>query len=103
MRRFVLGWKMLGLERVGLRAHFPSVSGDEVAVVLHGLDPVVHEVLIHVVGIEQRRSPEGGEQILGDGFDERLGMPVLGEAFEARDVGLLPLGEELRRGVVIRF
>ena len=83
-----------------LRARLPAVAGDEVAVVLHRLGPVVHEVLIDVVGIEQRRGLEGGEQILGDGFDERLGMAVLGEAFEQRRVGLLPLGEELGRGVV---
>ena len=72
----------------GLRARLPAVGGDEVAVVLHGLGPVVHEVLIHVVGVEQRRGLEGGEQVLGDGFDERLGMAVLGEAFEPRGVGL---------------
>ena len=71
-----------------LRARLPAVSGDEVAIVLHGLGPVVHEVLIDVVGVEQRRGLEGGEQVLGDGFDERLGMAVLGEAFEPRGVGL---------------
>ena len=68
----------------GLRALLPAVGGDEVAVVLHGLGPVVHQVLIDVVGVEQRRGLEGGEQVLGDGLDERLGMAVLGEAFEAR-------------------
>ena len=82
------------LARLGAR--LPAVGGDEVAVVLHRLGPVVHQVLIDVVGIEQRRGLEGGEQVLGDGFDERLGMAVLGEAFEQRRVGLLPLGEELR-------
>ena len=83
-----------------LRARLPAVGGDEVAVVLHGLGPVVHEVLIDVVGIEQRRGLERGEQILGDGFDQRLGMAVLGEALEARGVGLPPLREELGRGIV---
>ena len=71
-----------------LRARLPAVGGDEVAIVLHGLGPVVHEVLIDVVGVEQRRGLEGGEQVLGDGFDQRLGMAVLGEALEARGVGL---------------
>ncbi len=84
------------------RPCFPSVSGDEIAVVLHGLRPVIHEVLIHVIGIEQGRSPEGGEHVLGDGFDEGLGMAVLREALEARDVGLLPLPEEVHNGVVER-
>ena len=39
----------------GLRALLPAVGGDQVAIVLHGLGPVVHEVLIDVVGVEQRR------------------------------------------------
>ena len=77
-----------------LRARLPAVGGDQVAVVLHGLGPVVHEVLIDVVGIEQRRGLEGGEQILGDGLDQRLGMAVLGEAREAAGRGLLPFREE---------
>ena len=86
----------------GLRACFPPCIGDEVAIVLHGLRPVVHEVLIDVVGVEQRGGLESGEQILGDGFDERLGMAVLGEAFEQRRARLLPLGEEPSGGFVER-
>jgi hypothetical protein len=78
----------------GLRARFPPSIGDEVAIVLHGLGPVLHEVLIDVIGVEQRRGLEGGEQILGDGFDERLGMAVLGEALEQRRAGLFPVSEE---------
>ena len=57
------------------------------------------QVLIDIVGIEQWRGPEGGEQILGDGFDERLRVASLGEAFEQWGVGLLPLGEKLGHGV----
>ncbi len=79
----------------GLRARLPPGIGDEVAIVLHGLGPVVHEVLIDIVGVEQRRGLEGGEQVFGDGFDERLGMAVLGEALEQRDGGGLPFREEL--------
>ena len=56
----------------------PSGIGDEVAVVLHDFSPVVHEVLIDIVGIQQRRGLEGGQQVLGDGFDERLRVAVLG-------------------------
>ena len=51
-------------------------------------------MLIDIVGVEQRRGLEGGQQILGDGFDERLGMAVLGEALKQRDGGLLPFREE---------
>ena len=46
----------------GQRRRLPPGIGDEVAIVLHGLGPVVHEVLIHIVGVEQRRGLEGGEQ-----------------------------------------
>ena len=48
-------------------------------------------MLIDVVGVEQRRGLEGGEQVLGDGFDERLGMAVLVEAFEHAADGRPPL------------
>ena len=72
----------------------PPRIGDQVAIVLHGLRPVVHEVLIDVVGIEERGGLEGGEEVFGDVGDERLGVAVLGEAFEQGDGGGLPLGEE---------
>ena len=45
-----------------LRALHPAVGGDQVGVVLHRLGPVVHQVLIDVVGVDQRRWPECGEQ-----------------------------------------
>ena len=78
-----------------LSASDPPGIGDEVAIVLHGLGPVVHEVLIDVVGVQQRRGLEGGEQVPGDACDERLGMAVLGETLELRDGGGLPFREEL--------
>src|SRR2546423_9074212 len=56
-----------------LRRLTPTITGDEVAIVLHSLSPVVHEVLIYVVPIKQWRIPEGGEQILGNGFYKHFG------------------------------
>ena len=47
------------------------------------------------MGIEERRGLEGGEQVLGEACNERLGMTVLGEALELRDGGRLPFREEL--------
>jgi hypothetical protein len=44
-------------------------------------------VLIDIVGVEQRRGLEGGEQVLGDGLDERLGMTVLGEVHDGEVAG----------------
>jgi len=37
-----------------MRVVWPSaVSGDQVGVVLHGLGPVIHQVLIDVVGVDK--------------------------------------------------
>ena len=80
----------------GLAASRQPSLGDQVDVVLHGLGPVVHEVLVHVVGVEQRGLLEGGQQVLGERFDERLGLVALGDAVQARGVGRLPLREQLR-------
>ena len=33
---------------------FPSVSGDQVAIVLHRLIPEVHQVLVDIVGVDER-------------------------------------------------
>ncbi|HET9281729.1 MAG TPA: hypothetical protein VFR24_07180 [Candidatus Angelobacter sp.] len=39
-------------------------------------------MLIDIVGIEERRGLKRGKQILGDAFNELLGMTVFGKAFE---------------------
>ena len=44
----------------------PAVGGDQVAVVLHGLGPVVHQVLIDVVGVDERLAGVVGEQVFGE-------------------------------------
>ncbi len=79
-----------------LCACLPAVGGDQITIVLHRLGPVVHQVLVNVVGVEQRRALEGGEQILGDCVDEHLRVSAFVEAFQSRRVDLAPLGEELR-------
>ena len=47
--------------------------------------PVVHQVLIHIVGVEQRGGLEGFQQALGQRFDQRLGLAAHGDAFENRE------------------
>ena len=74
----------LSVSRMRAASRHPAVGGDEIAVVLHRLGPVVHQVLVDVVGVEQRRVAEGGEQVLGDGLDQRLGVAVLAEGRELR-------------------
>ena len=52
----------------------PAIGGDEIAVVLHRLGPVVHEVLVDVVGVDERLVGVVGEQILGKPGDDLLRM-----------------------------
>lgn len=56
------------------RGLHPAVGGDQVRVVLHGLDPLVHQVLVHVAGIEQRLQSSRRQQVLRDNIDQLLGM-----------------------------
>jgi hypothetical protein len=98
-----LGFGLLVLvveDELGLGGLLPAVPGDEVAVVLHGLFPVVHEVLIDVVGVEPRSFLEGGEQVFGDGLDEGLGAAILGDALDLGSDGFFPAREELGGGLV---
>ena len=102
-REVGLGLGLAGLvvdDEPGLGGRHPAVGGDEVAVVLHRLGPVVHQVLVDVVGVEQRGVLEAGEQRLGDGLDQGLGVAVLGKAAQVRGVGGLPLREQLGGGGV---
>ena len=57
--------------RVGLR--LPAVRGDQVAVVLHGRGPVIHQVLIDVVAGDQRLVRVVGQQALAEADDQGLG------------------------------
>ena len=83
-----------------LRARLPPFGRDQVAIVLHGLGPVVHEVLVDVISVQQRRRLECGEQILRDRFDERFWMAVYPKALEQRGTAFLPSCEELCRGII---
>jgi hypothetical protein len=81
---------------------FQPTAGNEVRVVLQGLRPVVHEVLIDVVGVDERRGPEHGEQALGQCFDEGLRMAVLREPLHEWHLGRFPAREDARRLIVER-
>ena len=70
------------------------------SIVLHRLGPVVHEVLIHVVRIEQLGLLEGFEQILGERDDQCLGLVANRYVFQDRRLGRLPLLEKLRHRLV---
>jgi hypothetical protein len=51
-------------------------------------------VLVDVVGVEQRRGLEGGEQVFGDGLDERLGWPSLAKPFSSGVLAVFHLVEK---------
>ena len=46
--------------------------------------PVVHQVLVDIVGIKQQRLTKRGQQVLRDGLDQLLRMTVLAEPSEKR-------------------
>ena len=72
----------------------PAVGGDQVAVVLHRLRPVVHQVLVDVVGVDERLAGVVGEQVFGKRGDDFLGMAAGLEGLE-RLGALLPPGVEV--------
>lgn len=52
----------------------PAVSGNKVAIVLHYLRPIVHEVLIDIVLVDERLICVVDEQVLGKRSDDFLWM-----------------------------
>ena len=84
----------VGLHNAVSLSH-PAIRRENVAVVLHHLRPIVHQVLIHIVGIQQRRSFEEVKQILSDGGNQFLRMPVFAKAHQPWDVRLFPLLKKL--------
>ena len=52
----------------------PAIGGDEVAVILHGLGPIIHEVLIDVIVVDKRLVGVMGEQVFGEVENHLLRM-----------------------------
>ena len=52
----------------------PAVGGDQVAIVLHGLGPVVHHVLIDIVGVDEWLVGVVRQQALGKLSDDLPGL-----------------------------
>ena len=75
----------------------PAVGGDQVGVVLHGRGPVVHQVLVDVVGVEQRHLAEAVEQRLGNLLDQRLGLAAALKGDELRRCLPSPVGKAAQR------
>ena len=85
---FVLLLALLVLLDDAVGLGLPAIGGDQVAVVLHGLGPVVHEVLIDVVGVDERLAGVVGEQVFGKRGDHLLRMAAGLERLERRGARL---------------
>ena len=56
----------VGLDNSRRQRH-PAIGGDQIAIVLHGRSPIVHEVLVDVVVVEQGGLSEGRKEVFGEG------------------------------------
>ena len=71
----------------------PALVGDQVAIILHGLGPILHQALIDVVAVNERLAGVVGEEALGELHDDLLGMAADVQRFEPWDALLPPGGE----------
>ena len=76
------------------RLGFPAIGGDEVAIVLHGGGPVIHEVLVDIVLVYERLAGVMGEKLFRKFHDDALGMTVNLQPLEALAAPLSPVVEQ---------
>ena len=81
---------LLSHQLAGSGGGLPAVLDDGVEIVLQGLGPVVHEVLVDGVGVDEGRAFELFKQGLGEFVDERLGLGVAIQAHEDGPVRIAP-------------
>ena len=72
----------------------PAIGGDQIAVVLHGLGPVIHQVLIDVVFVDERLAAVVGEQVFGEVGNDLLWMTPGLQAPQRGGALLAPLGKQ---------
>ena len=87
---------------LAVQHRLPALLRQQVHIVLHRLGPVVHQMLIDIVGVEQRRGPEGLQQTFGQGFDQRLGVVIALDAGQSGAVGFPPSREPFAHLIVER-
>jgi len=66
----------------------PLLSSDEVAIVLHRLGPVVHQVLVDVVGVDERFVVIVLQELLGEFADDLFRVAACLEGFQRLRGGL---------------
>jgi len=79
-------------DQVGL--DLPAIGGDQVTVVLHGCNPVVHQVLIDIVLFNQRFVRVMGQQVFGELSNDGLRWQPRLQTFECFGALLPPAGKQ---------
>src|SRR6185437_17139918 len=85
---------LVGLDDA-IRFGLPAVGGDQIAIVLHSLRPVIHKVLIDVITVDEWLIGIVGEQILGRARDD-LFWVAAGLQCSERFGGFVPPDGEVR-------
>src|SRR5699024_5052607 len=83
----------LTLSRTGshrLQGSLPAVLYNHILVILHRLGPVVHQVLVDVVFVNERGIRPGLEQIFRKRFNKRGGTGFFGNSFQLPVMIILP-------------
>ncbi|OQB36470.1 MAG: hypothetical protein BWY09_01922 [Candidatus Hydrogenedentes bacterium ADurb.Bin179] len=79
----------------------PSVADYHVYIILHGFRPVVHEMLVYIVFINQFCRAEGFEQVFGQCLNKCLGIVAHGKSGQPFRVVVFPFVEQAGDGVVV--
>ncbi len=92
--RLLIGGKVAvddKLRRDEVAIGLPTILGNHVYVILHGVGPVAHQVLVYIVFIDQTGFGKYAQDILGECFDQLFGVTAHAEALERGHVARLPL------------
>jgi hypothetical protein len=68
-------------------------GGDQVAIVLHRVEPVIHQVLVNIVPVDQGAALVGGEQGFADRVDDVLRMEAGLQRFQDGGGVVFPVAE----------
>src|SRR6266567_2806368 len=83
--------KLCGYE---VTAGLPTIQRNHVHVILHGIRPVAHQVLVYIIFIDQPDFSKYPQQIFRKHFDQLLGMTTHAEALQMWHVARLPLSKQ---------
>ena len=90
---FILGLAFLVSLQDATRAGHPAIGSDDVAIVLHGFGPIIHEVLINRVGIDERLTFGMSQKVLRKVSNNFLRQAINLDLAQAQCCGGAPLGK----------